>query len=289
MAADFAPLWVAYEAGIFRKVGVGVQLKSLTGLAGPAALIAGDIQIDVTGGPSVLGPIANGADVAVVGTFVPVYPYKLEVPPSIKRKEDLVGKKIGITSFGTASDVAARAALQKIGLAPDKDVSIVQVGSTAARLAALEKGEIQGTVGEPVDTVVLEAQGFHPLFDLAALNLPAAQGVIAARRSWLSANRGAMQAFMDAWVGATALMKKDRKLTTGVLTKYLKKGNRQAVEASYDYFVGHVFPLRPLPKAEQFADAIYWLGKRDRKIAALDAHKFIDASFVENVSSAAAR
>jgi NitT/TauT family transport system substrate-binding protein len=284
VAADFMQVWVAKEAGLFEKHGLDVDLQSVTGAVGIASLLAGETQIDANGGPTLLGPVANGGDIAVVATPVPVYPYKLEVPASIRSNADLRGKKVGITSFGTSSDVGIRAALGKLGLTPDSDVSIVQLGSTAARIAALEKGEIQGTVGEPVDTIPLEGKGFHPLFDLASLGLPAANGVIDVKRSWINSNRDSVQKYVDAIVDAGVLEKKDKAFALQVLKKYLKVDDQAALEASYGYFVEQIFPPLPAPKPEQFTGSIEELGKKDPKVQALDANKIIDASFVQDAA-----
>src|SRR5206468_3251632 len=82
----------------------------------------------------------------VVAQLAGVYPFVLEVAAKITSIADLKGKKIGVSSVGSSSDIATRAALKKLGLDPDKDVTIVPVGSAAQRTAAMLSGAIDAGV-----------------------------------------------------------------------------------------------------------------------------------------------
>lgn len=109
----------------------------------------------------------------------PFYPYVLEAPADVKTAQDLKGKGVAVRAVGDATDVAARVALQKLGLTPDKDVRILAVNTENARMAAVQAGQICCTVAQPQDQLQLEQRGYHMLFDFAKEGLPNAQGVIA--------------------------------------------------------------------------------------------------------------
>src|SRR5205814_7106506 len=134
---------------------------------------------------------------------------------------DLVGKKIGVATFGGSADIATRVVLRQSGIDPESDVTFIATGSAANRTAALLSGAIQaGMAGGPPDTLMLEAQGLHPLFDLAALKLPAANTSVIAQRRWVNANRPIVQRYVDGLIDAIAAMKRDKSGSVQVLKKY---------------------------------------------------------------------
>jgi NitT/TauT family transport system substrate-binding protein len=168
-------LWVADDQGYFKTHGLAVDTRYLESSLGVSALLANEEQFASMGGSETLAAVVNGADLEVLASFSPVYPYKLEVAGPIKTAADLKGKKLGVSRFGSSSDSATRAALRELGLA-DSDVTFVQIGNLADRTAALLNGNLDGSVTGLPDTMILEDHGFHPLVDLAAEQLPAVAG-----------------------------------------------------------------------------------------------------------------
>lgn len=141
--------WVAQDLGIYRDHGLDVHDELVSnGAAAMAALVSGQTTFS-TGSSDAISAAAQGVDLVILGVTIPVYSYLLEVPPNIKSIADLKGAKVGIDSYGSAPDIAVRIALQKAGLDPDKDVSIVPVGNVPTRAAALLQGAIQATVINP--------------------------------------------------------------------------------------------------------------------------------------------
>ena len=171
ISVDFLATWVAKEAGIFDKNGLDVDLQLVSGGSRTmAALLSGQMQISLQGGAEALSASAGSADVVVLGTLAPVYPYKFEVSAGVTAPGELKGKKVGISSVGGSADIATRVALPRIGLDPDRDVQIVPVESHANRTAALLSGQLQGAVDDPPDSVDLERRGLQPLFDRRTRN-----------------------------------------------------------------------------------------------------------------------
>jgi NitT/TauT family transport system substrate-binding protein len=125
---------------------------------------------------------AGGADLVLLGNFVPVYPFEFMVPADITTLDELRGQRVGVSSIGSSSDIATRAGLHRAGLDPQKDVDIVAVGSWTNLVAGLLNGAIQGGVSRPPDSLSLEAKGFHALFDLADQKLPTVNTSIVVQR-----------------------------------------------------------------------------------------------------------
>jgi len=105
-------LWTAADNGYFSKHGVNADVQLISGGANTvAALVSGQVQIADAGGSEALSAISNGADLVVLGTIAPVYPYVLEATQDINSPGDLVGKKIGVATFGGSADIATRVVL----------------------------------------------------------------------------------------------------------------------------------------------------------------------------------
>jgi len=280
-----AGLWGAKQADLFQKNGADVDLRLIESSLSVGALLSGQVQMAAVGGSESLAAAVQGADLRAIATLGPVYPYKFEVPASIQAKDDLKGKKVGVSRIGSSSDVATRVGLRKYGLDPNSDVSIVQVGSASARTAAMISGALQGALVTPPDTVKLESQGFHPLFDMAALKLPAANDMLVVQGSWLTGHRDVAQKIVDAEIQATAREKKDKTFAEDVLKTYYKVDDTKLLDAAYDYFITQTNPSLPYPTAEQVQDAVASVANKIPEAKSFDLSKFLDPSLVQNAAS----
>ena len=281
-ADDWIP-WYAFEKGVFKENGLDVDLQSINGGAQTsAALLANGIQIGQFGGSEALSAVAGGADLVVVANLAPVYPYKLYAQKNIKTIADLKGKKVGVSNAGGSSDIATRAALKANGLDPDKDVTIVAVGSHANRTAALLAGSIDAGVDDPPEDLELVKAGLNVIFDLASQKLPAANTGVIIQRSYLNANKETVQAYIDSLVQARVKMKADKAGAIAVLKKYFKNDDDTSANAAYDFFMNEVTQAYPFPDPTQFKDAVEILGKSNDKIKAVDISKMLDKTFVQS-------
>ncbi|MBI3522108.1 MAG: ABC transporter substrate-binding protein [Chloroflexi bacterium] len=275
------PMWYAQEKGIFQKNFVDPDLRFIASSTGVAALLAGEVQLFHGGGSEVVSAVAGGADLLMVGNLVPIYPYVFMVSANVKTLADLKGKKVGVSSPGSTSDIATRVGLAKLGIDPDKDVTIVAVGSSQNRTAALLSGAIQGGLDQPPGSIVLESKGLHSLFDMASQKLPVVNNGITLQRSYVGANRPIVQRYMDSLVQSIAALRKDKPGALEVLQKQLGEKDQKVLGATYDYAMG-LFPSQPYAKIEAFADSIRVLSATNPKIAGFDAMKILDDSFVKS-------
>jgi NitT/TauT family transport system substrate-binding protein len=205
-----------------------------------------------------------------------------EVPSDITSLDDLRGKRVGVSSIGSSSDIATRAGLRRAGLDPDKDVTIVAVGSSQNLVAGLLNGAIQGAVSRPPDSVGLEAKGFHPLFDLAEQRLPSVNTCIVVPRAFLNTRREVAQRFVDAVVEGLTRVRQDRAFSIEVLKKYFQSDDQAAMEAAYDYHVQRVYPRVPTLSPTQFADSVEQLSRTEPRVRDVDLSKLIDNSLVQS-------
>jgi len=249
-----------------------------------ATLISGDVKIAQLGGSECMSAQVGGADLVITAVLAPVYPYHFMAAAGIKTPADLKGKKIGISSPGGSADIATRKVLAAFNLDPDKDVTLVSLGSHEQRTAALLAGSIQAAVDDPPNLAKLRDAGYHSLYDLAGQKLAAANTTIVAQKAWVAANKAAMQRYVDSIVTSVARMKKDRAGTIDVMKKYFGATADRGYDEAYDFYLNEVTPALPFPKPELFADAQATLSRTNPKVKDLDVKTMLDASFVQSAA-----
>src|SRR5688572_29968095 len=170
--AIHAVLWAAYHKNIYQKYDLDAEYIAIqSGTTGMQMLLSGEVQCLFSGGPQPINANLQGADVTIFAGGLDFFPYKLIARPEIKNANQLKSKNLGITSFGSVTELATRMALEKLGVNP-KQVTIVQVGGSLNRYAALQGGSIQGTVMfEPLASMAVRNLGMNSLIDMAESGL----------------------------------------------------------------------------------------------------------------------
>src|SRR5215470_1366408 len=144
--AIHAVLWAAYHKNIFQKYDLDAEYIAMqSGTTAMQMLLAGELQSLFSGGPQPINANLQGADVTIIAGGLDFFPYKLIVRPDIKGANQLNGKSLGITSFGSVTELATRMALEKLGVNL-KQVTILPVQGSLTRYAALQGGSIKGTM-----------------------------------------------------------------------------------------------------------------------------------------------
>jgi NitT/TauT family transport system substrate-binding protein len=277
--------WYAKDKGIFAENSLDVTLVSIDGGSRTmAALISGDVQIAQLGGSEVMSAQVGGGDLVITAILAPVYPYRFMVSKAINVPADLKGKKVGISSVGGSADIATRKVLATFGLDPEKDVTLVSLGSHEQRTAALLAGSIDAAVDDPPNLAKLTDAGFHSLFDLAGQKLPAVNTTVVAPKAWVNANKSLMQRYVDSLVTSVARMKKDKAGAIEVMKKYFGATADRGYDEAYDFYLNEVTPALPLPRVELFTDVKTTLSKTNAKVKDLDVATIVDASFVQSAA-----
>jgi NitT/TauT family transport system substrate-binding protein len=158
-----AGIWMAKDKGFFAKEDIDVELIDFTnGTDGIFALASGDLQVVDVGGPAAARGIVAGIDVKFIAQLLDSLPYVLFVSPNINTSTDLIGKRIGISGFGGASEFVTRLILARFKL-DTTQVSILQMGEESTRLAALQAGSVDATILLPPCTTIARKLGFKEL------------------------------------------------------------------------------------------------------------------------------
>jgi ABC-type nitrate/sulfonate/bicarbonate transport system substrate-binding protein len=286
LSSVMCPPWIAREAGIFNKHGLEVEvIATPTGVEGMNALIAGEVQFLQISGGTTASAALGGADVTVVGTTLDALVQSLMVRPEIDKAEQLKGKALGITRFGTSIDVGARLALRHFGLVPEKDVAIVQVGGMESMVTALQTNRIQaGILSYPAITQALKL-GNKVLLDVASLGIPYAFTGMTTRGRLIREDADLVRRYMMAQTEAIARAKRDKRFALKVMGKYLRTTNPAALAESYEIDVQKYMLRVPLTTAEAMKSVLDDLAGRIPKARDAEPRRFFDDSFVRQMQS----
>jgi NitT/TauT family transport system substrate-binding protein len=285
LTAAQTPTWVAKQAGIFEKYGLDVELLYIQSAQTAAAVLAGDVQIALGGGAAAMSARLNGSDLVIFMALTNYYPYEFYVSKEISSADDLRGKTIGISRFGSSSDVATRLALRLLGLSPEQDVTLIQTGSLAERMAAMETGQLAGALASPPYNTRLRRAGLKSLLDLARTGEPALNNVGFAEGGWLNENQAVAQAFVNAMTEAIHYAKANREYTEGVMAQYLRLDDREAIADSYDYYLGDNLVRLPELSLEAGQKYLESRAAKDPAAATANVADFFDSRFLERTKA----
>jgi NitT/TauT family transport system substrate-binding protein len=225
-----APLYVAQDAGIFRKHGLRLELIFIAGGSlSTQALIGKSLDLLQTGGPPFLNAYLRGARLKIIGGVTNILPYVLITSSRVASAEQLRGKKIGISRFGSNTDFVVRLALGILGLTP-ADVTVLQVGGSQSRLVALKAGTIDATVLSPEEAMAAQKLGLNPLLDFVAKGVEFPHVNIVAREEYLQEQAPLVKRFMAAYLEAIRFFKTHKEEAVGKMMVLSRLNDREIAE-----------------------------------------------------------
>ncbi len=286
ISGAMVPPWAAHEAGIFRRYGLDVEVIAMpSGIQGMGALIAGEVAFVQIAGGTTAGAAVSGADVKIVATTVGTLLLNLVARPEIERPEQLRGKNIGISRYGTSLHTGARIAMKHFGLEPGKDVAIVEIGSGDWIVGALQGGRVQAAVfGYPATSRAVKL-GNRVLLHLPNLNIPCAFTGVSTRGDIIRDDPDLVKRYLSAEVEAIALMRKDRAFTLKVLSKYLRTTDSDLLAESYDIQITKYMMKVPLTTTEAVRSVLDELAERSPKAREQEPSKFFDDRFIRQLQT----
>jgi NitT/TauT family transport system substrate-binding protein len=286
ISAEQLPAWIAKETGIFRKNGLDVQLIYFTGgTTAVQALVSGDVPISQVAGPAVVNSALAGSDIVIVAGGATSLDYWLMSRPEIKRPEQLKGGSVAISAFGTASDFVARFALEKIGLTPGKDVTLVQVGGVPDRLGALLAGKIEAAVLVPPSMFIGQKRGLSILADVSKLGLPFQHTGVATSRRFIKEHPETVRRYARSQLEAVHRIYTDKETSLNVLTNYFR-GNveRDILEKSWELLIsGNMLSKKQYPSLEGLRSILAPLAEKNPKARVAKPEDFADLSLIEEL------
>jgi len=201
------------------------------------AMLSGEVKMSISSGPAVIAGRSQGAETIIVAAFVNTLPYSLVSAKAITKWDQLKGKKIAISRFGSGTDTAIRLALRKFGLDPLKDVTILQMGSQPDRIRALAAGSIDATLVSPPLDLTAKKQGYNILVNLADLGIAYPQQVIETTDRFIRENPQGIKNFLKGFIEGVRYAATHKDETKKLIAKYLKVTDAELLEATYQSYL----------------------------------------------------
>ncbi len=195
-----AAVWIPYEAGIFRKHGLDVELLYVGGGGRAAQVVqSGEVPIGLFTGGAVINSNLAGGDLVVIGSSMNVMTFSVIARPEVRRIEDLKGKRIGISRFGSATDFGLRYAEGQWPLKRQRDFAVIQAGGMPDLLNALRSGALEAAVLNVELTIVARKEGFKELANLAKMGLSFPTSSVGTTRSYIKRNENTVSRRIPGW------------------------------------------------------------------------------------------
>jgi NitT/TauT family transport system substrate-binding protein len=283
---SMAPMWIAKEAGFFKKQGLEVKLVFIaSGPVGTASVLGGEADVGIIGGFAPTRAILNGAKaLVIIGQSKNRITSKIIGKKEIASVQDLKGRRLGIDRIGSNPDMFAQVALARFHIDTFKDLQYVQLGNIGQAIPALKAGAVDAIIaGAPHDLFALRL-GFKEIVDIAAMKIPFAATVLVSARETVARKQSELSKFMRAYAEAMHYFLTNTEGTAQIVAKYTKVEDHElnayaiaseskAMERTLQVdpkgielilqLIGKTVPQAASAKAEDFYDARFYTELRD--------------------------
>jgi NitT/TauT family transport system substrate-binding protein len=277
-------LWVTKDAGLFNKYGLDVTLIYISGSSKIVqAMLAKEIPVSEIAIPAVIQANQAGADLVMLAAANHKPGQKLMVKPSVKRAEDLKGKKLGVTRFGTSDDFLLRYLLGQWKIVPERDVALLQMGGSPEILAGLSSGGIDGGVLSSPLNLRAQKAGFSLLADMSAIGVDYQGAGVVTTRSYMRERPDTLRAYLKAYVEGLARFKTDKEFSLKVLAKYSRIEERDMLEETYRHYAINVMPQVPYPTMSGIQMVLDEIGSRSPKAREIQPSSLVDVTYLKEL------
>jgi ABC-type nitrate/sulfonate/bicarbonate transport system substrate-binding protein len=283
LSGPLLPLWIAQDRSLFSQYGLKTEVVTFQGGSTTIqALVAGEVQFAAAGSAGGVNAKAGGADIVAIGEWVNTLPYMLIVSREIDAPEKLRRKRIAISRFGSAAHYAARLVLIKMGIDPDKDVQMLQIGDEPMRLGALRQGSVDATVLTPPANLTARNLGFRVLISTHEAGVQYSFDHLLAAREFATNSKDTVQRFLKGFLHGIAYMKKNKKESVETLRRWMRLSDANALDETYRIFV-EMIPPKPYGTEEGWRNLVGILGANNPKVQQLQAKDMFDYSHLREI------
>jgi ABC-type nitrate/sulfonate/bicarbonate transport system substrate-binding protein/LysM repeat protein len=286
LSGNMAPLWITQERGLFRKYGLDVQLVFIeSGSTTVQSLISKEVAFAQMAGAGVVQSRLRGSDVVMIAGVVNTLTFKFFVDKNIKQPDQLKGKILAVTRFGSSTDFALRYALERYGLVPEKDVTILQAGNMPAIVAGLESGKVQGAMLSAPFTLKAKNLGFPLMADLQMLGLEYQHTGVATSQALTKSRPDLVRNVMKAYVEGIHYYKTHRAESLAILAKYLKTNDPDVLTEVYEDVGLKLTAEKPYPTLRGIGIMLRELAGANPKSVAARPEDFVDLTYIKELDS----
>ena len=281
----FAGLWIAQEAKIFDKYDIDSQLVLIaSGSLMVQAMLGGELPIAGAAGSAAVDASLGGADIVMFGSMVKVPAFYIMALPEIKTIDDLRGKTVGVTRFGSSTDFTMRYVLRKHGMEPGKDVTLIHTGDVFAAAAMWRSRTLVSAPSSSPTNLRAEEAGARVLMNMGKAGVYFPHDAFMARRSFISANTNLVRRFLKAYSEAVHLLFTDKESSKRAIAKYTRATDAKTLDTVYQYAVDYVDKI-PYNTREGVQEVLNQAAVRNPKAKDAKPEAFYDDRFVKELDS----
>jgi NitT/TauT family transport system substrate-binding protein len=224
-------MWIAKEAGFFKKQGVDVRLVFIaSGPIGTTSLLADETEIGIIGGFAPIRAISGGAkNLVMIGQSKNTMVGAIVGRKELSGVQDLKGKRLGIDRIGSNPDMYSIAALSRFQIDPMRDLQYVQMGTTSQGISALKAGAVDAFTTTPPYDLFAQRLGYKVILDITAMKIPFAATVLLSTRSTVARKQADLTKFIRAYAEAMHYFLTNREGTSQIVAKYTKVEDKEVV------------------------------------------------------------
>jgi NitT/TauT family transport system substrate-binding protein len=281
----FTPLFVASDAGLFKKYGLNVKLQQLNPQLSVQALVSGSADMSVAAGDLVNAAL-QGAKIKLVGSSMSQLVFQLWAAKDITNVQQLKGKTLAGTTPRSVVEIATREVLRRQGLTFDSDYKLIYMQSVPAVLTAISSGKASaGSLSAPT-TLKAKDAGLNMLIDIAKANVPGLPLAYGFTERFIREHPNTILAVLKAMAEGVALTKSDPPAAKRAIAKFTKTEEGKILDDTYDFYAPYFITNLAL-SPEQLQT---WFGYLDEKeypqAAKASPSDFYDNSFVAALDKA---
>jgi NitT/TauT family transport system substrate-binding protein len=278
------PVFIAHEKGIFEKNGLKAEIIRIN--SEPTtyqALISGDIDATSGAPTGLIQSNLQGVPVVSLGSWDNLVSYTLATREKIDDLSQLRGRKIGVNRLGGKSSLVLRVMLEDAGLNSMKDVTLLQLGGSQERLAALIKGGIDAA---PVDFAFEPKMKQMGFFLVAGKKTPFMNGPITVKASSLQSNRSKWVRFVKSYLEATQYMTTNKEGSMEVLRRIIGIDDKETADFAYEQMRTRA-TVDLIPPDAAVENLIKMVAYVDKRASSIDKSKLADYSILRELGKAA--
>ena len=232
------PIWAAKDAGLFAKNGLNVEPVQIRGGSLiTMGIMSGQLQFSGAGAESIVAARIEGGDVLLLACPVDSDPVYLIARPEIKSAAELKGKATAVTRLGGTTHFYLRVALRHVGIDPEKDVTILQLGTGTEAVSAMESGWIAMAALTNRYAIPLMQRGWPVFVDLSTTDFVYPSSCVASSRAFVKTEPKVVEDFLRAYAAAIQLIKKDQNFAEKTFAKWLREKEPYLIKKTTESYV----------------------------------------------------
>jgi NitT/TauT family transport system substrate-binding protein len=284
-SAAFYPLFATKEAGLLEKYGFDSDMVYVQGVKLVQVHVSGQLDVSTVSSVVYLQASVSGADLIQVASSIDNQIMKLMVHPSIAKPQDLKGKTLAVTGFGSLTDLLVRPALKNWGLEPQKDVKLIQIGRMPDIATAIAQKTVDGGMLSFPTSLYAEKFNLRTLIDFAESGFEIPATTVVVSRRYANTNRDTVLRFLKAYIEGTKRLFTDRELGIRALRRYAGVSDRDMLATTHDLFTSRYIKKIPKINPKGVENSLSLIAENNPKAKGRKAEEFMDPSFMDELEA----